>query len=139
MSYKANALLLIFLIFKVYLFSCVGSSLLCRLLSGCGKQGVLSRCAMGFSLWRLLWLQSTGSRVNGLQCLWHMDSVVATSKIQNTGSIVVANRLSSSVACGIFLDLGFNWCLLHWQADSSPLSHQENPSTGFPWVIYLLM
>ena len=29
---------------------------------------------------------------------------------------------------GIFLTQGFNVCLLHWQADSLPLSHQTTPS-----------
>ena len=33
--------------------------------------------------------------------------------------------LSCSVACGIFPDQGLNLCLLHWPADSLPLSHQE--------------
>ena len=28
---------------------------------------------------------------------------------------------------GIFLDQGSNFCLLHWQADSLPLSHQGSP------------
>ena len=32
--------------------------------------------------------------------------------------------LSCSTACGIFPDQGLNLCLLHWQADSLPLSHQ---------------
>ena len=30
-------------------------------------------------------------------------------------------------ACGIFLDRGSNPCLLHWQANSLPLSHQGSP------------
>ena len=38
--------------------------------------------------------------------------------------MAVVHRLNSSVACGSFLDQGSNWCLLHWQADSLPLSHQ---------------
>ena len=29
---------------------------------------------------------------------------------------------------GIFLTQGLNLCLLHWQVDSSPLSHQGSPS-----------
>ena len=33
--------------------------------------------------------------------------------------MVVAYGLSRSLACGIFLDLGLNLCLLHWQADSA--------------------
>ena len=40
---------------------------------------------------------------------------------------VVAHRLSCPVACGIFLDQRSNPCSLHWQADSLPLCHQENP------------
>ena len=45
-------------------------------LSSCGEQGLLSRSyslspqCMGFSLWRRLLLQITGSRVHGLQWLW---------------------------------------------------------------------
>ena len=34
--------------------------------------------------------------------------------------MVVAHRLSCSTACWIFLDQGWNPCLLHWQAGSSP-------------------
>ena len=40
-------------------------------------------------------------------------------------SIAVMHGLSRSAACGIFLDQGLNSCLRHWQAYSSPLSHQE--------------
>ena len=32
--------------------------------------------------------------------------------------------LSCSVACGIFVDQRLNLCLLDWQVDSLPLSHQ---------------
>ena len=39
----------------------------------------------------------------------------------------LAHRLSCSMACGIFPDWGSNPHLLHWQADSSPLSHQGSP------------
>ena len=39
--------------------------------------------------------------------------------------------LSCSTACGIFPDQGSNSCLLHWQVDSLPLSHQGNPSCVF--------
>ena len=43
----------------------------------------------------------------------------------STASVVVARRLSCHVACGIFLAQGLNSSLLHWKADSLPLSHQE--------------
>ena len=45
-------------------------------------------------------------------------SVVVARGLQNAGSVVVAHRLSCSVACGIFPDQGSNPCSLHWQADS---------------------
>ena len=50
------------------------------------------------------------------------------SVLWSTGSVVVAHRLSCSAARRIFLDLGLNPCLLHWQVDSLPLSHQGSPS-----------
>ena len=69
-----------------------------------------SRCA-GLSLSRPLLSQSTGSR--------------------HAGSVVVAHGPSCSAACGIFPDQGSNPCLLHWQADSQPLRHQESPKPTF--------
>ena len=36
----------------------------------------------------------------------------------------MAHRLSCTVARGIFSDQGLNLCLLRWQMDSLPLSHQ---------------
>ena len=38
----------------------------------------------------------------------------------------MAHGLSSSEACGIFLDQASNSCPLHWQVDSLPRSHQGN-------------
>ena len=35
--------------------------------------------------------------------------------------------LVALLPCGIFPDQKSNLCLLHWQADSLPLSHQRNP------------
>ncbi|CAN0498960.1 unnamed protein product [Rangifer tarandus platyrhynchus] len=49
------------------------------------------------------------------------------NKTKRAGSAAVALGLSSSIARGIFLDQGSNSCLLHWPADSLPLSHQESP------------
>ena len=66
----------------------------------------LLKC-LGFSLWWLPLLQSTGSRAQ----IWQ----------------VVAHRLSCSVACGILLDQGLNPCPQDWQADSQPLDHQPSP------------
>ena len=73
-----------------------------RAFSSCGKRGPLFIAVRGPLL---LW--STGSR--------------------RAGSVVVAHRLSCSVAYGIFPDQGLNPCPLHWQADSQPLHHQGSP------------
>ena len=89
---------------------------------------------------------SYGARALGL-----MGSAVAAPWLQNTGSIVMAHGLRCSTACGIFLDQGLNPCLLNWQEDSLPLSHQASPkvilnfkgkfvflktSEGLEWVFW---
>ena len=51
-------------------------------------------------------------------------SVVAAPGFWCTDSVVVADGFSCSAACGILMDQGLNPCLLHWQADSLPVSHQ---------------
>ena len=47
--------------------------------------------------------------------------------LQSAGSVAVAHQLSCSKARGIFLGQESNLCVLNWQVDSLPLSHQENP------------
>ena len=62
---------------------------------------------------------------------------VAARGLSSCGSWALEHRLSRggawaySVACETFLDQGSNLCLLHWQADSLPLSHQGNPRMIF--------
>ena len=58
------------------------------------------------------------------------------SKLQSTGLIVVVHGLSCSMACGIFPDQGSDSCLLHWQADSIPLSRQGSPQLGIFVRVY---
>ena len=77
-----------------------GLPLLRWLFSSCGEQASRSG---GFSCWR------TGSRARA--------SVVGVPGLQ----------LTCSAARGLFPDQGSNLSLLHWQPDSSPLSHQESP------------
>ena len=48
----------------------------------------------------------------------------------STGSVVVVQGLSCSVACGVFPYQGSNPCPLHWEADSPPLSHQGSQEIG---------
>ena len=84
------------------------------LLSGCGAQ---ASHGAGFLLW------SVGSRA----------SVVVASGLAHISSVVVMHGLSCSMACGIFPHQGSNPWLLHWQADSLPLSHQGSPVMSFLW------
>ena len=56
----------------------------------------------------------------------------STSSSQSVGSVAVVHGLNCSEACGIFPDQGSNPCLLHWQVDSLPLSHQ-----GFNFLFHL--
>ena len=58
----------------------------------------------------------------------HVGLIVAIRGLQGTGSIVVAHGLSCILAFGIFPDQGLNPCLLPWQVDSLPLSHQGSPN-----------
>ena len=58
-------------------------------------------------------------------------SVAAVPGLSSPGSIVVVQGLSCSEAHRISPDQGSNPYLLHWQADSLPLSHQGSPSSSF--------
>ena len=49
-------------------------------------------------------------------------------------SLIGERSLSCSEACGIFLDQGFNPCLLHWPLYSLLLSHHGSPNL-LSWVI----
>ena len=60
-----------------------------------------------------------------------MASAVAAPGFLSTGLVVVAQRLSYSMECGTFPDQELNLCLLHWQADSSPLSPLSNFQSPF--------
>ena len=58
---------------------------------------------------------------------WGTGLVVAAHWPRGPGSVVVAHGFSCSVASVIFPDQGSNPCLLHWQADSLPLSSEGSP------------
>ena len=95
--------------FYVFIFGCAGSLLLPGFFSSWGEQRLLSGCGA--------WI----SHCSGVSCCWAWA-------LGCMDSVVVAHRLSCSAACGILLDQGSNLCLLHWQADSLPLSHQGSPT-----------
>ena len=62
----------------------------------------------------------------------HMASVTAAPRLYSTGLVVVAHTgLVVPRPRGILLDQESNLCLLDWQADSLPLSHQGSPAISF--------
>ena len=94
-------------------------------LSPCGSRALerrLSRCGSR-ALERRLSL--CGSR------LWNPGSVLGAPGLWSAGSVLVLQGLSCSAVRGILPDQGPNPCLLHWQGDSLPLSHQESPCLAF--------
>ena len=88
----------------------------------CGKQGLLSTCSAlvchcrGFSCYGAWALGIVGFSSCGFWALEHRLNIVA-------------HRLTCSMTCGILPYQGSNPCLLHWQVDSLPLSHQRSPSS----------
>ena len=114
-----------------------------RFLSGRGRGSGLTGCA-GVSL---VWgsglsgcagvsLVGGGSGLSG--CAARAEgahaSVAAPHGLRCFGSWALEPKLNSvahglrcPMACGIFLDQGSNLCLLHWQADSLPLSLLGSP------------
>ena len=118
--------------FYLFIFGCVGSSLLHRLLfSSCREWGPLSLQGAGFSWRQLLLLQSKACRTHRLQYVGCVGTVVAAPRLWGTGAVFVAHGLICSTACGIFPDQGLNPHLPHQQADSLPLSHKGNPRNTF--------
>ena len=123
--YQLSFYIYIILLIYLFIFGCAGSSLLRELFSSCSEQGLLLAAVHRASHSRqwLLLLLSMGSRALGLQQLQ-----LPGSRAQ--AQVAVVHGLSCSAACRIFLDQGWNPCLLHQQANSSLLSHQR--SLAFP-------
>ena len=70
--------------------------------------------------------------LQGMQAsLQHTGLVVAAPGLWRTDSVVVAHSLSCCMACGIFPDQRSNPWLLHWQADSLPLSQRATLKFSF--------
>ena len=103
----AELILLAFKYFYLFIvFGCAGSSLPRGLFSRWGERGRLSGCG------------TQASHCSSFSCC-------GARALGCVGS-VVAQRLSCSTARGIFPDPGSSPCLLHWQADSLPLSHLQS-------------
>ena len=102
---------------NLFIFDCAASSLLLRLLSSCGDWGPSVGVYPGrFLRWLLLRSMALGhTAARGLSG--------CSSWLSSTGSVVVVHRLSCSPARGAPRIRHRTPCLLHWQADSLPLSH----------------
>ena len=113
-------------IFNYFTFGCAGFWLLCRLFSSCGEQELL--CSWS------VWASHCGSfSCCKTQAWWVGFSSCDTCGLSSQGSWALEHRLSS---CGAQASVvpspaGSSWtkhwmhvCLLPWQVDSLPLSHQ---------------
>ena len=99
------------------MFGCAGPSMLWGLFSSCREWGLLS--GFGGEL-----LTAAPSPVKEHRPRSARPSTAVAPGLQSTDSVVVAHGLSCSAACEIFPGQGSNSGLLHWQADSLPLSLQ---------------
>ena len=87
-----------------------------------------SRGCSVVAVFRLLIAVASSCRT---QALGHAGFSIYSFWVLEHSSVVVAHRLRCPGACGIFLDKGLNLCLLHWQVDSLPLTHQGSPLPPF--------
>ena len=87
------------------------------------------RCCVGFSL---AVVSSSHSPVVVCRLRTVVASPLVEHVLQSTGSI-----LWRTAACGIFPDHRVNPCLLHWQADSLPLSHEGSLWLSLERRIYM--
>ena len=98
----------------------------------CSKKGLCCSCGV----WASPCSVFSCCRAWALGCLGFISCIMWAQQLplpgsQSTGSVVVAHGFSCFEACGIFPDRGSNLCLLHWQMDSLPLSHEESPKNFF--------
>ena len=102
----------------IYFLAALGLHCCTRAFSSCGERGLLSLRCVGFLLWRLLLLQSMGSRCAGssscgswAQQLWLAGSITRAQQLWHPGLVALWHVGSSP-------DQGSNPCPLYWQADS---------------------
>ena len=82
-----------FFFFKTFILAEVGLHCCTQAFSSCIEWVLLSGC----SVWAF--------HCSGFSC--------CEARVLESGSVVVAHGHSCSMACGIFLDQGSNWCPLH--------------------------
>ena len=103
--------------FLLFIFGCAVSLLLHGLFSRCGKWGRLSSCSVEASHCGGFSLQLPGSWARLNSCGSWAYLLCSTWELPGSG---------------------LNPCLLHWQADSLPLSHQGSPSCGYRRFLFFL-
>ena len=118
--YRHFPITFIFFFFTCLFLAVLGLCCCMDFFLSCGKQGLLSTCSAlvchcrGFSCYGAWALGTVGFSSCGFWALEHRLNIVA-------------HRLTCSMTCGILPYQGSNPCLLHWQVDSLPLSHQGSP------------
>ena len=100
------------------------------------------RCCLGFSLvavtrgYPIVAVASLAAE-NGLQ--GEQASVVALLGSEAQAQWLWHTGLVASWNAGIFWDRGLNPCLLPWQADSLPLSHQGSTASLFKCDLFVIL
>ena len=87
-----------------------------------------------WGLFVVVWAYCSGFSRCRAWALAVLTSVVLFLRLWSTGSVVVGNKPSCSEQVGS--SRGLNPCLLHWQADSLPLSHQGSRIMLFYYEIF---
>ena len=112
-----------------------------------GRTGSLSPCTHSAVAGATLCLQGSGFSLQWLLLLWimgqehgqlhflHVGSVITAPGLWSPGSVAGVHRCRCSLACGIFLNQRSKLCLLRWQGDPLPLSHQGSPMNGIFWIM----
>ena len=112
----------------IFSLGCTGSLLLHRLFSSWGWQGLLL-----VAVWRLL-VTVASAVEHGLQGAQTSVSAATGVSFRSCGA-----QPSCPVGCEIFPHQGSILCLLHWQADSLPLSNQGSPRPNLDFRTGLLV
>ena len=112
---------------------CTGSAAVCELPievasppGGTGSRGSgFSGCSTASAV------TECGSRCLGFSTCGAQPQQSRSVALDAWASVLVAQELSCSAACGISPDQREDPCPLHWQADSYPLCYQKNPKCPF--------
>ena len=127
MSINSNYKRLEHMNYGLFYYSCAGSLSLLGLFSSFGEQRLPSSCDMHTSHCSGLFCCGEPAPEHGLYSSGSSWAQQLWFQVQTADSIAVVHRLSCPVARGASLGQGRSPCLLHWQADSLPLSRQGSP------------